>query len=292
VSQVQAETAPLPPGDAEPIELPLYIPSRGEHLGAVLSVPADVGSEFAVVMAAGRARDRAHRNGMWVKAGEQLAARGLYALRLDYPGVGNSTGEPRVFPLEESPAWAVEDACRFLLEHTPVRRVILAGTCYGARLMMDAAVRVPEVEAVAFVSGPIYTRAHSWKKRVRLRLLKLVGRTPSGRKGTPTIAQTNVAMQRREGNLAAERRVSPVFAKSVRAFLRRGRVYVLYGDGDFTYLEFRHALQRLAPPRDRMEIEVVPGIIHTFQTVEVQELTVERVVTWCARTAESATPNP
>lgn len=289
MSRPAQATRDRPARPAEPAEIPLYVPSRGESLGAVLSVPEDPAGGVCVVLATGRARDRAHRNGMWVRAARELAARGIYTLRLDYPGVGNSTGPPRVFPLEDSPAWAVEDACRFLMEHTPVRRILLVGTCYGSRLMLDAAVRVPEVEAVGFVSGPIYTRTPSWKKRTRVTLVRLIGRQPSGRKRENVIARRkgpgNEAQQRREGNQAAERRVSPVFARSLRAFLRRGRVYFLYGEEDFTYREFRHALKRLNPPRDRIEVDVVPGIIHTFQTLETQDLTIDRVVAWCARTA-------
>lgn len=268
---------------AEPLEVPLYIPSRGERLGAVLTVPPDPSSSVGVVLMAGRARDRAHRNGMLVRAAQALAAGGMYALRLDYPGVGNSTGEPRVFPLEETPAWAVQDACRFFLERTPVRRILLAGTCYGSRLVLDAAPRIPEVDAVAMVSAPIYARNPTWKKRVRVSLLRLVGRKPSGLK-----RRLNIAQQRREGNLAAERRVSPAFARSLREFLRRGRVYFLYGEEDFTYREFRHALKRLRPPAGRYEVELVPGAIHTFQTVETQDLTVAKVVEWAERAAASA----
>lgn len=271
----------------ERLEVPLYIPSRDESLGAVLSLPADPSSSVGVVLMAGRARDRAHRNGMLVRAAQALAARGMYALRLDYPGVGNSTGPPRVFPLEETPAWAVEDACRFLLERTPVRRFLLAGTCYGSRLVLDAATRIPQVEAVAMVSGPIYARNPTWKKRVRVSLLRLVGRTPSGRK-----RRLNIAQQRREGNLATERRVSPVFARSFREFLRRGWVYFLYGEEDFTYHEFRHAVRRLRPPADRYEVELVPGAIHTFQTVESQELTVSKLAAWAERAAASGAGEP
>jgi pimeloyl-ACP methyl ester carboxylesterase len=227
---------------------------------------------------------------MWVRAAHRLAEHGLYTLRLDYPGVGNSTGAPRVFPLEDSPAWAVADACRFLVEHTPVRRIILAGTCYGARLMLDAAPHVPEAEAVGFVSGPVYSRAPSWKRQARRRVLGLIGRGRKGRKRPANIAegqrQANRAQQRREGNLVTERRVSPVFARSLEAFLRRGRVHFLYGEEDFTYTEFRDAVKRLNPPQDRYELELVPGIIHTFQTLETQDLTIERVVSLCVRIAQ------
>jgi pimeloyl-ACP methyl ester carboxylesterase len=290
VSHASPAVAASPVRQAEPREVPLYIPSRGEVLGAVLTLPEEPSGAVGVVLVAGRARDRAHRNGMWVRTAHQLAEQGLYALRLDYPGVGNSSGPPKVFPLERSPAWAVEDACRFLLEQTPIRRILLVGTCYGSRLLLDAAPLIAEVEAVMFISGPIYTRTPSWKKRLRVAALRVIGLQPAARKrrlvADPEDKRPqNLAQQRREGNEAKERRVSPVFARSLRAFLSRGRIHFLYGDEDFTYREFQHALRRLKPSRDRYDLEVVPGIIHTFQSVETQDLTIDRVVSWCARAA-------
>jgi pimeloyl-ACP methyl ester carboxylesterase len=269
-----------------PAEVPVYIPSRAEHLGGVVTVPDDPQAATAVVLMAGRARDRAHRNGMWVKAAHELARLGMYALRLDYPGVGNSTGRPQIFPLESPPVWAVQDACRFLLEQTPARRILLVATCYGGRLVLDAAPTIPEVEGVAIVASPTFVRIPTLRRRIRNRLREALGR-PDGPPAGVVSSGRNRIEQQREQNLALERRVSPAFTKALRRFVRRGRVYFLYGDRDFLYEEIRFALDRIRPPADRVELEIVPGDIHVFRTVAVQDLTVEKVVGWCARIAGS-----
>src|SRR5687767_12729787 len=97
-------------------EIPVAVPSRAGHLGAVVSVPADAKAAVGVVLTSGRARGRTHRNGMWIRLSDALASNGYFVLRLDYPGVGNSSGPPRVLGLDEPPIWAIEDACRFFAE--------------------------------------------------------------------------------------------------------------------------------------------------------------------------------
>jgi hypothetical protein len=92
--------------------------------------------------------------------------------------------------------------------------------------------------------------------------------------------------QQREGNLATRKKVSPAFRRALRSFLRRGRVYFLYGDQDFTYEEFRFAADRLRPLVSRAEVEVVPDLsIHTFATAELQALTCRKVVEWVVSAA-------
>jgi pimeloyl-ACP methyl ester carboxylesterase len=262
-------------------EVPVYVSSGGQQVGAVVSVPSQTSSTpYGVVLMAGRARDRAHRNGMWVRTAEALAARGIYALRLDYPGVGNSSGPPEVFDLERPPAWAVRDACGLLLRETPVQKILLVGTCFGGRVVLEAANEIPEVEAIAIVSAPVFARTRT----IRLRLRRKVARG-LGRSG-PVHKPTSAAMQRREGGLPLEARVSPGFARSIRRFIRRGRVYLLYGEGDFVWDEMRFALERLKLPSDRYDLDVVPDEIHLFRTLTVQQMTIDRVVAWCALRAE------
>ena len=285
VSRTVEEPDPADASPSEVVEVPVYIRSRGESLGAVLSIPAEApASSVGVVLMAGRARDRAHRNGMWVKAAHALATRGIYALRLDYPGVGNSSGVPQVFSLESPPSWAVGDACDFLVRETPVRRILLVGSCFGGRVVLDAANDISEVQAVAVVSAPTHARTRRMRVRIRAKMARLLGREMR------VPRQMSAAHQRREGGLPLERRVSPAFARSVKQFLRRGHAYFLYGDRDFVWDELRFALDRLALPRDRYELDVVPGSIHAFQSIDIQRLTVEKAVAWCVRCATAQEP--
>ncbi|MCI0633451.1 MAG: alpha/beta hydrolase [Actinobacteria bacterium] len=262
-------------------EVPLFIPSRGERLGAVVTVPSHAPrSALGVVLMAGRARDRAHRNGMWVRVADALAARGMYSLRLDYPGVGNSSGAPTVFDLEDPPGWAVEDACELLLKETTVRRIALVGTCFGGRVVLEAASRIPALQGVAVVAAPTHARTRTRRLRLRVKLSRALGRPG------PEQGQAKAALQRREGGLPLEDRVSPGFARDLRRTLERAPVYFLYADRDFAWAELRFALDRLKLPADRYELDVVQGEMHTFRSLEVQRLTTERIVEWCSRFAE------
>jgi pimeloyl-ACP methyl ester carboxylesterase len=279
----QAENVSVRPSvQRQAVEVPVFIRSRNEHLGAIVTVPEDATSDIGVILMCGRARDRAHRNGMWVRAAAELARRGMYALRLDYPGVGNSTGHPQVFGLEDPPVWAVSDAVRFLVDQTPVRRVLLVATCYGGRLVIQAAPSIDEVVGVAVIAAPAYARTPSLVRRVLERGWRML------RRGKGESVPSNAIRQRREQNLAIDHRVSPALAKALRQFVRRGTVYFLYGEDDFVYEEISFALGRLRLPRDRYELDVVPGDLHVFNTVEVQSLTIDRVVRWCAGVADMA----
>ena len=278
-----AEPSGLKTTVAPAIEVPVYIPSRGEHLGAVVTIPSRIPrSPTGVVLMAGRARDRAHRNGMWVRVAEELSARGMFVLRLDYPGVGNSSGPPRIFDLDRPPGWAVRDACAFLLRETPVRTLLLVGTCFGGRVVLHAAEEVPEVQAVAVVAAPTHARSRSLRVRARTKVTRLFGR------GGPLTPTAGAAEQRREGGSPLEARVSPGFARDVRRFVKRGRVYFLYADRDFVWDELRFALDRLKLPADRCDVEVVPGDMHTFRALTVQRLTIDRIVDWCSRASEGS----
>jgi pimeloyl-ACP methyl ester carboxylesterase len=260
----------------EILEVPIWIPSK-EMLGAVVSFPAVGASDLGVVLMAGRARDRSHRNGMWARAARELAARGLYVLRLDYPGVGHSSGDPQIFDLESPPAWAMEAACRFLVEETPVERVILAGSCFGARMALKAARGLDRVVSVAMVAGPVYARRPSLARRLGSIPRRVLGLQRSDR------AADNPAQQRREGNLATERRVSPSFERAIRSVSARCPVYFLYGADDFSWQELRFALEKLHLPEESYELDVVPGTVHSFQSIEVQDLTIRRLAAWCSR---------
>ncbi len=69
-------------------------------------------------------------------------------------------------------------------------------------------------------------------------------------------------------------------------------VYFLYGADDFSWQELRFALEKLGLPEDRYELDVVPGTVHSFQSTEVQELTIRRLAAWCSRFSTPAGTSP
>jgi alpha/beta superfamily hydrolase len=260
-------------------EVPVYVRNGDGWLGAVVTVPPDTDASVGVVLLASRARDRAHRNGLWVKTARMIAADGSYVLRLDYPGVGNSTGEPQLFGVDDAPSGAVANACRFLLEHTPVRHLLLAGTCYGGRVVLEAAREVPEVTDVALVAAPV-SRPLSPEGRLRLKAARILGRGGGGRDNGAEPAAHWTGPHGR--GIALERR----FVDSLRRHLERGRVYLLYGDRDVVPDDLRGALDGLRLPPGRSEVELVSGEIDSLRSTAMQALVQDRVVAWSRRSAE------
>jgi pimeloyl-ACP methyl ester carboxylesterase len=267
------------------VDVPLWIPAR-EMIGAVVSVPSDRSSDLGVVLMSGRARDRCHKNGMWVRAAHALADRGAYVLRLDYPGVGHSSGDPHIFDLESPPAWPMEAASRFLLDETPVERLVLAGSCFGARIALSAAAGLDRVVSVAMVAPPIFVRGPSRARR----LMWTAGRVLDPLRGDREAE--DLTRQRFYENAPTERRVSPTFERAIRPVLARCPVYFLCGTDDIEWGELRFALDHLRLPEDRYELEVVPGVVHAFRSTEVQDLTIDRIAAWCSRFVSAAVTTP
>jgi pimeloyl-ACP methyl ester carboxylesterase len=201
----------------------------------------------------------------------------MYVLRLDYPGVGHSSGDPHIFDLEPPPAWPMEAACRFLLDETPVRRLILAGSCFGARIALSVAAEMDRVVSVAMVAPPILFRGPSRARRWLWSAGRVLGPL------LPDRATEDLTRQRFHENAPTERRVSPSFAAAIGPVLARCPVYFLCGTDDVEWEELRFALDELDLPEDRYELEVVPGILHAFRSVEVQDLTIDRLAAWCSR---------
>jgi pimeloyl-ACP methyl ester carboxylesterase len=219
---------------------------------------------------------------MWVRAARELAGRGTYVLRLDYPGVGHSSGDPHIFDLESPPAWPMEAASRFLLEETPVERLILAGSCFGARIALSAAAASDRVASVAMVAPPIFVRGPSRARR----LLWTASSVLHPLRGDG--AGENLTRQRFYESAPTERRVSPSFERAIRPVLARCPVYFLCGADDIEWDELRFALDQLHLPEDRYEVDVVPGAVHAFRSTEVQDLTIQRLSDWCSRFMSTA----
>jgi pimeloyl-ACP methyl ester carboxylesterase len=265
----------------EVVDVPIWIPAS-ERLGGVVSIPPEGDSDLGVVLMSGRARDRCHRNGMWVRAARELAARGSYVLRLDYPGVGHSSGEPHIFDLESPPAWPMEAAGRFLVDETPVERLILAGSCFGARIALSAAAEMDRVVSVAMVAPPVFVRGPSRARRLVWSAERMLGPLLPDRPGE------DLTRQRFYESAPTERRVSPTFKAAIRPVLERCEVYFLCGTDDMEWEELRFALDHLRLPEDRYELEVVPGIVHAFRSTGVQDLTIDRLAAWCSRFVSEA----
>jgi pimeloyl-ACP methyl ester carboxylesterase len=149
-------------------------------VAAVMTLPASK-PRGAVIFLQGLNAPRSHRYQLWTRSARRLAELNIASVRMDYPEVGDSTGE---FPaiLDDPPVREAETVARFLLETLGVSAVGVIGNCIGARAGLALASRMEQCVSVCCVvphnpksylvnggrSAPHRTAKHFGKKLPRL----------------------------------------------------------------------------------------------------------------------------
>lgn len=105
----------------------------------------------------------------WRQLAESLAYQGLFVVRFDYHGTGDSEGDDSLPARLQSWQDNIEAAADLLREHCNVKAVTLVGLRFGAALALLAAERIADVEAIALLSPIVSGRTH-------LRELRLLAR--------------------------------------------------------------------------------------------------------------------
>jgi pimeloyl-ACP methyl ester carboxylesterase len=152
--------------EAVPVESVHYVRAGGEDLLAVVTAPTAPSRRAGVVIACGgRFGNTSGRNGVGRRLAWALAGEGFHALRLDYHGVGDSTGSIEEFVLHEP---FVDDLAAALgtLRNHPVDRIGALGDCFGARTVLatGAAGSGGGIDALLLVSLPWRDLARSERK--------------------------------------------------------------------------------------------------------------------------------
>jgi pimeloyl-ACP methyl ester carboxylesterase len=260
------------------IEHPVFIPFGEEHMSAVLTVP-DAGEPRGLVllMPGGGGAPRSHRWAMWTRAARELADRGIASVRMDWNGVGDSTGRTW-FSFHELPVEQAVRTARFAMQATGVRVLGAAGNCGGARTALKAAPSLPELRSAV------------------LMLLKPLAGTRSRNQG---VARVKSAVKRFAGldrvvrkaywRLRA-RRASPM-TRALEDLSHRADLLLMESNtakaGNLP--QFVQSLRARNGHRE-LEIRELPGgSARAFQTRERQELAVSAVIEWFDRTFPAGT---
>jgi dienelactone hydrolase len=199
------------------------------------------------------------------------------------------------------------------LREMGVRRVILAGSCFGGRCALDAAAELEDVEAVVLLATSLrdYERgerksenaAESWSL-VRYLVEALRPRRLRGlfnrraRQGYMKYARAKFRAMGSRGGSAQNGAVSPGYERPFRSLVERGvQILEVFGEDDSSYEEYRAAAagplsDALAAAGDRVEVRTVAGKLHGFLSPPLQDAVVETMVTWAAerRSVEEARP--
>jgi pimeloyl-ACP methyl ester carboxylesterase len=235
-------------------ELPVFIRSRGSDLFGILTRPDARVDDLVVLLLPGAAEAASFgRNQVRVRLARRLAALGCHAMRIDYPGLGESTGTAPAARLDEHLLLPlVEDvaAVASWLRDQGLSRVVLMGSCLGSRVALTCVGRLPGLAGLVLVTAPAYDYVY--------------GRMPAS--GGP------------------EGRFSDLMEAAAG---RRLPVLVVYGRTDRFGADFELARRGrlgevLRGAGDLVSTRIVEHAVYDFPNVRGQEEVVETITGWLA----------
>jgi pimeloyl-ACP methyl ester carboxylesterase len=272
-------------------EFPVFVPFRQEHLATVFTVP-DESPRGLVLLLTGAGAARSHRFQMWTRTARELARQGLASARLDYEGMGDSTGDVTdwnwsIVPELQEQALAVAEAG---VRTLGVDRVGVAGNCLGSLLALYLAAAMPECIGSVGILTPLFEVNALTGVRRRVRRWKVASMVKSNPLGRKLLVRP---VRRLEGKF--NRGVSDRFSRA----LDHGPMLFMYGDRDDSWSKRVQArlyemLERVQKDRrDRFELKVLPGVeLSGFESAELQQLTIDTVVTFMTRCFDQEPPSP
>lgn len=233
-------------------------------LHGIYTPPApDAPPARACIVFPGRPRAGLRRH--LVLAARILGAEGFTVLRFDLRGRGESAGEVARPSRDEPLGEDVGAAIRYLREAHGQRRFLLAGYCFDALTALDSFKDEAGAIAGVFVATPAV-------------LEEKPGGMPRRKRPRGTVSLLRSIVRR-----ARAPKILPTFETPFRALARSdARALFLYAEQDRLRAEFRVAEEVLfsqldLEARERLEVEIWPGRIHT---IEGQTAVVERAISW------------
>lgn len=235
-------------------ERPFHFAAGDEHIFGVLTEPTGRDSGVGVLLLSGGVYVLStNRNRLYVRMARHLAARGHRSLRMDYRGVGESTGIIGDYPLDDPNVLDVEAAIGQLTA-AGARRLVMVGSCYGARAAMHAAADHPALASMVLLAPPVGDK---------------------GRGAAPTPDDVGKLFRDRLSTL----------------WRRRIPTLLLYGREDNYYQDFLGAsatppLAELFAEGSPLVVRTLPGKAHGLQRLDIQDTFVDLVLDWVATVTE------
>jgi pimeloyl-ACP methyl ester carboxylesterase len=292
-------------------EWPVFVAApTGELFGVVTEPPAGAAHAGIVMVRGGGWRPSSGPRRTQSRTCRRLAGRGFRTLRLSYHGIAESGGEmDEVFRLDQPYVEDIDAAVDFLAGLGT--RSVLVGNCFGARSVLAAAARRPEVLGVALVVPPVHDfeinrrfSAKIAKQRERLRSRGLVAalRDPARRKALArtlrALVQTAAGRLRSVLPGAGPPWVSPAFLDQLGRLADRSTpVLFVFGDADQYHDDFVTATSGklgrvLRRSGDRIRVVVVPGAVHGQADRRTQDAVMEAIEVWAVSTFAAPDPHP
>lgn len=145
----------------------LFIPVPHGRLEAIIKEPRAVARAAALVLHPHPLHGGTMHNKVVFRAARGLNEAGLVALRLNFRGVGNSTGTHDYARGEQADAQAGLD---YLSANYPALPILLAGFSFGARVGLELGVQDERVRALIGIGTPVnmydFTFLHACRKPI------------------------------------------------------------------------------------------------------------------------------
>src|SRR5207249_6678601 len=131
-------------------EYQVFIPYGEERIAAAVTVP-DEAVRGLVVLWTGLGATRSHRHQIWSRSARRLADVGIASIRWDYLGIGDSSGDIRVWGLAHLPIEQAVAVASFGMRCVGTDRLAVAGNCVGSWCSLALASRMPECIGAALI---------------------------------------------------------------------------------------------------------------------------------------------
>jgi alpha/beta superfamily hydrolase len=308
-SRADRRPAPVRPlASDDPPEYPVFVPSSGGELLAVVTEPAPAAAAngLAVVMLRGAGwRPSSGPRRTQVTTARTLARRGLHGVRFSYHGIAESGGEddevvrldrPYVPDTRAVVDWVAEQGLR----------PVLVGNCFGARNALAEAADDERVDALALLVPPVHDfevarrldrrPLSHFGRRLAPRHVSAVLRDPTRRKALGRTSRALLDLAGRRVRAIGGGRsvngdhgpewVSHRFLDQLATVLGRGvPVLFVYGEDDPYRSDFETARQgalgRLVDDAgDSVRIETVPGKVHGLTSRATQDAVLAVIDDW------------
>lgn len=291
-------------------ETPAFFPAGDNVLFGILTQPVSPnGNRAVVVLSGGGSPTSLSRNRLSTRMCRLLSADGYMAMRFDYHGVGESSGEVGQFHLA-TPFSDDLVAVTEWLKTNDAHDFVLLGSCFGARSALAGSPFIPELAAVVLICPPVRDFAMGERTSTRLarelRLTDYVKRAlhprvlrklfdRESRKTYKRIARAKfqTISSRVMGKDSFRRRDTPADSWLSDTFVRRLSdlaerdvpVLFLYGRGDEFFEEFEEARSgRLGAVIDKgrhlIDIQTIEGRLHGFLSLDVQDKVLQIIGDW------------
>jgi hypothetical protein len=257
-------------------QYPLFVPFGQERLAAILTLPQAGARGLVVFVQGAGGAPRNHRYRWWTWAARQLAERGVASVRMDYHGIGDSTG-PTEFGDHVAPLDEVLAVTRTAMAASGIDRLGVVATCRGNGTALRLAARLDRRASVACI---LPKGLLSITQPRRAASIGSIARRLARRVLRPDAVR---ALRDRRGPGAAR------FIPEVENLARHGHLLLLHGGTEATQRLLSRGVaaltRRLPDAADRVEVRLVPieGRA-TFEPLDMHQVVLDAVVEFMDRT--------